>query len=119
MNLIVRLVPHAIIVGLLVGCASLSPQPPLAGAAAHGERIVADRCAACHGVGRAARSPHPDAIPFSQLSRRYPPASLGEAFAEGVVAGHPDMPGFEFQPDEIDALIAYLEAIQERPPAQP
>jgi hypothetical protein len=38
--------------------------------------------------------------------------ALEEAFAEGVLVGHPSMPEFRFEPRDIDALLAYLESIQ-------
>jgi mono/diheme cytochrome c family protein len=43
--------------------------------------------------------------------------SLEEAFAEGISVGHPAMPQFAFAPDDVRALVAYLQSIQnERPP---
>jgi hypothetical protein len=32
---------------------------------------------------------------------------------EGFSSGHPDMPEFRFEVDEVDAILAYLESIQE------
>jgi mono/diheme cytochrome c family protein len=55
------------------------------------------------------------APPFRTLSRNYPVNSLEEAFAEGIAVGHRDMPRFELEPAQIDAIVAYLSAIQERP----
>jgi cytochrome c len=34
--------------------------------------------------------------------------------AEGLSVGHPDMPEFVFEPDEIAGILAYLKSIQER-----
>jgi hypothetical protein len=48
------------------------------------------------------------------LSQRYPVDQLEEAFAEGVLTGHPAMPEFRFSPTEVDALLAYIQSIQER-----
>jgi mono/diheme cytochrome c family protein len=42
----------------------------------------------------------------------YPPESLAEALAEGIVSGHPDMPEFVFKPPEIEAIIAYLDSLK-------
>jgi hypothetical protein len=41
-------------------------------------------------------------------------ANLEEALAEGISVGHPAMPQFQFSPEDADALIAYLESIQEQ-----
>jgi mono/diheme cytochrome c family protein len=78
-----------------------------------GEELVAARCARCHAIGRTGASPHPQAPPFRTLGKRYPIESLEEALAEGIISGHPDMPEFTFEPDDVDAIIAYLESIQE------
>ena len=62
-------------------------------------------------VGTSGDSPRSEAPPFRTLSQRYPVAQLAEALAEGIVTGHNDMPQFVFAPDEIEAIIAYLDAI--------
>jgi hypothetical protein len=54
------------------------------------------------------------APPFRTLSQSYPLNSLEEAFAEGILVGHPDMPDFQLEPAQIDHLIAYLNSIQLR-----
>jgi cytochrome c len=79
-----------------------------------GEALLAKSCARCHAVGRTGASPHPDAPPFRTLSRRYAVEGLAEALAEGISVGHPDMPEFVFEADEVGAIIAYLRSIQER-----
>jgi mono/diheme cytochrome c family protein len=47
------------------------------------------------------------------LSRKYPIEGLAESLAEGLSVGHPDMPEFVFEPDDIAAILAYLNSIQE------
>lgn len=78
-----------------------------------GEQIARNVCSGCHAVGRTGASPHPDARPFRTLSRLYPVSSLEEALAEGIMVGHPDMPPFQFEPDEVSALLDYIQSIQE------
>lgn len=82
-----------------------------------GKLIAETRCSTCHAIGPTGNSPHQDAKPFRQLSENYPVRNLEEALAEGIVVGHPDMPMFVLSPYEIDALITYLESIQEPHPA--
>lgn len=73
---------------------------------------IADRlCSRCHAVGTKGESPMGVAPPFRALSKRYPVENLAEAFAEGIVTGHPAMPRFVFTPSEIDALLAYLQSL--------
>ena len=62
-----------------------------------GETIVQTYCAQCHAVGKTDTS----AVEH-----------LEEAFAEGITTGHPEMPRFQFEPDQIDDLIAYLKSLE-------
>jgi|APThiThiocy_cv2_1041547.scaffolds.fasta_scaffold00069_12 mono/diheme cytochrome c family protein len=79
-----------------------------------GEALVKANCARCHAVGRSDESHHPDAPPFRTLSRRYPLQDLEEALAEGISTGHPDMPEFIAEPDQIDAMLAYIGSLKEK-----
>ena len=65
-------------------------------------------------MGRTGASPHPAAPPFRTLSRKYKIEGLSEALAEGLSTGHPDMPEFAFETDDVAAIIAYLNAIQDK-----
>jgi cytochrome c len=79
-----------------------------------GEALLTTNCSRCHAVGRSGNSPHSGAPPFRTLSKKYPIDGLAEALAEGFSVGHPDMPEFVFEPDEIAGILAYLKSIQER-----
>jgi cytochrome c len=79
-----------------------------------GEALLAKECSRCHGIGRTDASRHPQAPLFRKLSKRYPIESLEEALGEGIISGHPDMPEFEFDADDVGAIIAYLKSIQDR-----
>lgn len=92
--------------------ANASPHASHAQIAA-GARLVQANCASCHAVGQAGDSPNPEARPFRTLSANYPIDDLEEAFAEGAIVGHSNMPEFRFTPAQIDALTAYLKSIQE------
>ncbi|WP_300393655.1 cytochrome c [Henriciella sp.] len=82
------------------------------GLVAQGRQIAEKNCAECHALDATSDSTHEQAPPFRTLSQRYPIDSLQEALAEGIVVGHEDMPEFSFDPDDIDALIAFIESIQ-------
>ena len=71
--------------------------------------------------GKEGESPHPQAPPFRTLSSKYPVEDLAESLAEGIFSGHPDMPIFVFSPTDVEAIIEYLESIQDEPatPAEP
>lgn len=82
------------------------------GSVARGAALVRSRCVACHAVGLVGDSPSVQAPPFRELGRRYPVSSLQEAFAEGLVTAHPEMPEFTFEPQQVRDLIAYLESLE-------
>jgi mono/diheme cytochrome c family protein len=82
---------------------------------AKGEVLVKENCSRCHAVGKEGTSPHPEAPPFRTLSSRYPIEDLAESLAEGIVSGHPDMPIFVFSAHDVEAIIDYLQSIQEQP----
>jgi mono/diheme cytochrome c family protein len=79
-----------------------------------GEALLSMNCARCHAIGRSGASSHPQAPPFRTLGLRYPIEDLAEGLAEGLSSGHPDMPEFRFEIDDVDAILAYLESIQEK-----
>ena len=79
-----------------------------------GKELLDARCAHCHAIARTGESRHSAAPPFRTLSRKYPIDELAESLAEGLSAGHPDMPEFVFEPDDITAILAYLNSIQEQ-----
>jgi cytochrome c len=68
--------------------------------------------ARCHAVGRAGDSPLRITPPFRTLHTRYPVENLAEALAEGITVGHPAMPEFRLDPDQIENLIAYLKTLE-------
>ncbi len=79
---------------------------------AEGRALAEENCASCHAIGAGDESAHDDAPAFRTLSANYPVANLEEALAEGIVSGHPDMPELAFPPEQVAALIAYLESVQ-------
>lgn len=78
-----------------------------------GETLLARDCGRCHAIGRTGDSAHKLAPAFRALAKRYPIESLEEALGEGIMSGHPDMPEFKFDADDVGAIIAYLKSIQQ------
>lgn len=87
--------------------------------AEQGLAIVKDKCARCHAITMDDKSAHEKAPPFRDVVLRYPSENLAEALAEGIVSGHPDMPVFVFQPEQIEGFIAYLDSLSPATPATP
>lgn len=86
--------------------------PCLASSAQQGKRLALTYCARCHAVDRASPSPLKIAPPFRTLHERYPVGMLEEALAEGIVTGHPAMPEFRFDGDQIGDFIAFLKTLE-------
>jgi mono/diheme cytochrome c family protein len=80
----------------------------------HGKGLVETNCAQCHGVSLKDKSKHDKAPVFRSLAKRYPIEALEEAFAEGIYSGHPDMPVFEATPEQVSAIVAYINSIQDQ-----
>jgi mono/diheme cytochrome c family protein len=99
---------------LALALAILAPSALAQSSRSAGEALVKAQCAPCHAVGSTGASPNLKAPPLREIARKYKPEDLEEAFAEGIMVGHQsaDMPAFEFEPPQIDALIAYLRALK-------
>jgi mono/diheme cytochrome c family protein len=78
----------------------------------HGQELLTKNCGSCHAVGTTGDSPNKQAVPFREIGRRYRVEALEEALGEGIMSGHPDMPEFTFDADEVGDIIAYLKSIQ-------
>ena len=81
---------------------------------AQGQALLQKHCGECHAIGKTGESPFKQAPAFRTLGQRYPIESLEEALAEGIMSGHPAMPEFSFDTDDVGAIIAYLKSIQQR-----
>ena len=104
-------------IGLTSGLAACAGQEKASQQAAQisdGRDIADAHCAACHAVGSFGDSPSSDAPPFRTILARYNEANLQSDLIEGIQVAHP-MPVFQINPQGVDALIAYLRTIQEKP----
>jgi mono/diheme cytochrome c family protein len=86
--------------------AALSPS------AQRGLNLARANCARCHSIDKVSESPLKLAPPFRTLHERYPVENLEEPLAEGIVTGHPSMPEFRFEPDQIHDFIEFLKTLQ-------
>ena len=90
----------------------MTPVSAASPAEQRGKAYAVAHCAKCHSVDRSTRSPMKAALPFRTLHNRYPVETLAEAFAEGIYTGHPTMPGFALDPDQIHDLLSYLKRLE-------
>ena len=77
-----------------------------------GFTFVKTNCSRCHAIDKVSASPLKIAPPFRDLGLRYPVENLAEAFAEGIVTGHPTMPEFRLDADQVGDVIAYLKSLE-------
>jgi cytochrome c len=77
-----------------------------------GRTFALNNCARCHSIDKVTESPLKIAPPFRTLHKRYPVETLAEAFAEGIQTGHPTMPEFRLDPDQIHDLLSYLKTLE-------
>lgn len=80
----------------------------------NGRQLAERLCARCHAIGKEGDSPFKPAPPFRDLVEKWPDTEvLAEALAEGISVGHPAMPEFVLEPDEIGELLSYLETLKD------
>jgi cytochrome c len=99
-------------IALMLACTLPAQSEELSPDAQKGLAILRADCARCHAIGKAGRSPLRKAPPFRTLHKRYPVESLEESLAEGIVTGHPAMPEFSFDPEQVGDIIAYLKSLE-------
>jgi cytochrome c len=77
-----------------------------------GKTIAVTKCSYCHSIERTGRSPRAAAPPFRTLHKKYPVETLEDALAEGMSTGHPRMPEFRLEPDQVGDLINFLKSLE-------
>ena len=100
------LMPLALALIALTPAMAESPQEQ------RGKTFALNNCARCHAIDKVSPSPLKIAPPFRTLHKRYPIETLAEALAEGISTGHPTMPAFQLEADQIGDLLAYLKSLE-------
>jgi cytochrome c len=90
----------------------LGSDPLHASNSGQGKRLALTYCAKCHAIDKLSPSPLKPAPPFRDLHKSYPVETLQEALAEGIVTGHPAMPEFRFDADQVGDFIAFLKTLE-------
>src|SRR6266545_1471471 len=71
-------------------------------AAQRGLTFVRVHCAQCHAISKIGDSPLTIAPPFRILHLKFPIESLRRPLSEGIIAGHPTMPQFRLEADQLN-----------------
>src|SRR3954466_2977896 len=90
----------------------INPALALSPAEQRGRTFALNNCARCHSIDKATQSSLKIAPPFRTLHLRYPIETIAEALAEGISTGHPSMPEFQLDPDQIHDLLSYLKTLE-------
>lgn len=109
-----RMIFAALAACALTACAGQSESEPPETLASDGRAIAEAQCASCHAVGEYGESPVAAAPPFRTILSGYRAEVLEEELIAGIRVAHP-MPEFQFNPQGVDALVAYLRSIQQEP----
>jgi mono/diheme cytochrome c family protein len=97
---------------LVLLCLALLAPQTAADPVTRGYGLLKANCARCHAIGTGGESPRRDAPPFRAVMKSYPASSLTEALGEGLITGHPDMPEFSFPPEDVGAIVSYLQTLE-------
>jgi mono/diheme cytochrome c family protein len=77
-----------------------------------GLRLAMTYCSGCHSIDKVTESPLKAAPAFRTFHNKYPVESLEEALGEGIVTGHPTMPEFRLDADQVNDFIAFLKTLE-------
>ena len=102
----VRLYQLGFVLFMLTSALAASPSEE------RGKTFALNNCARCHSIDKVSPSPLKIAPPFRDLHKRYPIETLAESLAEGIQTGHPTMPEFRLDPDQIHDLLSYLKSLE-------
>ena len=99
---------------ILVATSAASPDlasAQMSPAEQRGQTFALANCARCHAIDKVSPSPLAIAPPFRSLNEKYPVENLAESLAEGIVTGHPTMPEFRLELDQVADFIAFLKSL--------
>jgi cytochrome c len=111
------------VLALALAMASPVAAGPTPGDLAAGHRLAEEYCGMCHALDGGG-SPLPNAPPFRDLYRRYPPGGLSAVLKEGMLAPsspqeegsprrHPRMPVAPLGDDQRAELQAFLQSLDD------
>jgi mono/diheme cytochrome c family protein len=103
---------RAVLLQTLLALSLLAPALAASPSEERGKTFALNNCARCHSIDRVSQSSLKIAPPFRNLHKRYPVETLAESLAEGIQTGHPTMPEFRLDPDQIHDLLSYLKTLE-------
>jgi mono/diheme cytochrome c family protein len=104
--------PNLTTPGLAALGALLLIAPAQAQDATTGAQIVQSECAGCHAVGGEAKSPEAKAPRFADVAAL--PSTTELSLKVFLRSSHKNMPNILLEPDEIDAVSAYILGLKKK-----
>ena len=77
-----------------------------------GKTIAVTRCSNCHSIERLAEAPARPRRPFEAFTSNTRSNCWEYALAEGMSTGHPRMPEFRLEPDQVGDFISFLKSLE-------
>ncbi|MFZ2158180.1 MAG: cytochrome c [Bradyrhizobium sp.] len=99
-------------VGFLLGLSATSEAADSSGLRNRGKAILQQNCGRCHAIEAAGESPLKQAPPMRDIYARFAPRELQAELREGMVSRHRAMPQIDFSDEDVDAILAYLYALE-------
>ena len=99
-------------VGLLVCLSATSNAATSSQLRSRGKALLQENCGRCHAIGAVGSSPLKEAPPMRTVYARFDPRELQAELTEGMVSRHRAMPQIEFSDEDVDAILAYLYALE-------
>ncbi len=98
-------------ISALASCAS-TPTPVVESeSVARGKVFAEANCTSCHTLTNDT-APRADVPSLARAADRFPAAMLAESLEAGIQVGHPKMPVFVFERENIADLVAYMETLR-------
>jgi cytochrome c len=101
-----------LLIPMILGISATVPATADEEGVRRGKAIAVTKCSRCHSIERAGRSPRAAAPAFRSLHKNYPVETLEDALAEGMSTGHPRMPEFRLEPDQVGDFISFLKSLE-------
>jgi mono/diheme cytochrome c family protein len=95
----------------IVWLASGLSAPAQADVLEDGRQLAESMCGTCHAISPDDETENAEAPRFTEIAGRYSVWNLQEALAEGIVVGHEGMPAFTLHPEQINALLSYMDTL--------
>ena len=104
--------PHILSIFIISNIATSFPALADEQSVRRGKAFAQTNCSRCHSIDKTTRSLRTAAPPFRTLHKRYPVETLEDALGDRLSTGHPRMPEFRLDPDQVGDFISFLKSLE-------